>query len=116
MRLIAINQFNHMISLSLNSRKNRPIPNRRIRTKEDKIIREASGRNTEVGLCFFAPFVLEVGSGGADEREAGFEGCVEAGGTDEDVDRVFGAVVAETAFFCHNVYPRTYLGVPCPRA
>jgi len=46
---------------------------------------------------------LEVVSVWADEREARLEGCVEAGGADEDVDGVFGTVVAETAFLCDGV-------------
>jgi len=48
MRLVAINKFNHMISLSFNRRKDRSISNRRIWAEEDKVVGKSSSCYTKV--------------------------------------------------------------------
>lgn len=90
--------------MTLDSTQDRSISNRAVRTQENEVVGEIGGRDTEIGLCFCGPYVLQVLAGGSYDGESWLETCVEACGADEDVDGVFVAVVADAAAFADGVY------------
>jgi hypothetical protein len=90
--LISINEFTHVICLGLDGDEYRAVANGAIWAEDNEVVWEFRGCETEVGVWFCSPCVLQVCARGVGDGEAGREGGVEASCADEDVEGVLGIV------------------------
>ena len=73
----------------------------RVRASEDEVVGHVGAGKRDVGFGLAGPFLAEASAGAADDGEVGDLANVEAGGTDEDVERVGHAVGGMNSGFTH---------------
>lgn len=95
--LEAVDELAHPVGLGLNGRQHGAVANGAVGAEEDQVVGHTGGGDAQVRGRVDSPLVLQVLARRGDDGEARAEGGIEASGTDQDIDGVLLAVVAQGA-------------------
>ena len=97
LRLVAVDESEHVIGLAFNRGEEGTARERIVGTVEDEIVGEFGSCDGQVRLGPGRPLFGQYRAVLPEELEGGDVGCVEAGGADEDIERVLFARTADAA-------------------